>query len=480
MSAGEADFGLEISRGVLAKFTMAIIGFAGSVVFARLLGPGGYGAFYIVLTLVNILDNPVTGWGMACKKRISEANFPTAEALGSGLIGAGLLPIAIIPIVYVGNEVTELYDLTGLFVPFSVLFVTICFFAATNRILSARSNFAAADWSDTLRSLFTTPLQLALVLLGFETAGMVYGLAIATLLTLPYVLYRIDVAPVLPSRESLASISSYAKFSVPNGFIGTAQSRFDILLLGAVLTSSAVGNYQVSMQLTLAGTFIGAVASKGLMARVSDHWSRDDRDAVIDDVTNSLGFTSILAIPVFFGSAAMPNSLLVTVFGSEYAGIGSVLVGLALFRAIRMQSSQLKSTVAGLNRPDINTRISAVVLVLNVGLGYALLLEYGIIGVVIATVVSEIVQYGFLAYVVKQRLPEIPLFTRPLLHQTLVGVVMFAVVDRLHTIVGVSWWGELALLIGIGGAIYFVGLTVLSEPFRVTVRGVLFDLRNNL
>lgn len=480
MSAGEADFGLEISRGVLAKFTMAIIGFAGSIVFARLLGPGGYGAFYIVLTLVNILDNPVTGWGIACKKRISEADFPTAEALGSGLIGAAILPLVIIPIVYVGNHVTGLYNLRGLFVPFSVLFVAICFFAATNRILSARSNFAAAEWSDTLRSLFTTPLQLALVLIGLETAGMVYGLAIATLLTLPYVLYRIDVAPVLPSRESLGSIASYAKYSVPNGFIGTAQSNFDILLLGAVLTSSAVGSYQVAMQLTLAGTFIGAVTSKGLMARVSDHWSRGNRDAVIDDVTNSLGFTSILAIPIFFGAAAMPNSLLVTVFGSQYAGIGSVLVGLALFRVIKMQSRQLTSTVAGLNRPDINTRISAVVLVLNVGLGYILLLEYSIIGVVVATVVSEIVQYGALGYVIKQHLPNVPLFTRPLRHQLLAGTVMFAIVDRFHAVIGVSWWGELGFLIGIGGVVYFITLTALSEPFRVTVRGVFLDIRNSI
>ena len=70
MSAGEADFGLEISRGVLAKFAMAGIGFVGSVVFARVLGPGGYGLFYLILTLVNVLDNPVTGWGVACKKRI--------------------------------------------------------------------------------------------------------------------------------------------------------------------------------------------------------------------------------------------------------------------------------------------------------------------------------------------------------------------------------------------------------------------------
>jgi len=475
MSAAEADFGLEISRGVLAKFVMAAIGFAGSVVFARVLGPSGYGAFYVVLTLVHILDNPVTGWGIACKKRISESGFPTAEALGSGLLGAVILPIAIIPLVYVVNSYSGLYDLQGLFVPFSVLFVAICLFAATNRILSARSNFAASDWSDTLRSLFTTPLQLGFVLLGFGTAGMVYGLTIATALTVPYVLYRVGVKPAWPSRKSLSRIATYAKYSVPNGFIGTAQSRFDILLLGAILTSSAVGDYQVSMQLTLAGTFIGAVTSKGLMARVSENWSENNESDVVDDLTNALGYASIIAIPIFFGATAMPNDLLVTIFGSQYSGVGSVLIGLSLFRAIRVQSSQLGSTVNGLDRPDVNTRISSIILILNIGLGYILLLEFGIIGVVVATVFSEMMRYGALAWTVKQYLPHVPLFSRPLRHQLLAGAVMFVVVDRLHAVIGVSWWGELVSLIGLGGIVYFVVLTAISRSFRATVRGILSD-----
>lgn len=475
MSAGEADFGVEISRGVLAKSTMAAIGFIGSVVFARVLGPNGYGAFYVVLTLVNVLNNPVTGWGEACKKRISESNFPTEEALGSGIIGAIAIPLAVLPVMYVVHEYAGVYDLDGLLIPFSVLFTAVCFFAVTNRILSARSNFSAAEWADTLRSLFTTPLQLILVLSGLGTVGMVYGLTIATAMTVPYVLYRIGLKPVRPSKESLRSITTYAKYSIPNGFIGTTQSRMDILLLGALISSSAVGYYQVSLQLTMVGTFIGGVTSMGLMARVSDHWSRNNTAAVINDVTNSLGYSSLLAIPIFFGAAAMPNDLLVTVFGSQYTGIGLVLIGIALFRILNLQSSQLSSTVAGLDRPDINTRIGVVTLVLNIGLGYVLLLKYGTLGVVAATIISEVLRYAALAYAIKQCLPRVPLFARPLRHQLVAGSLMFVVVDRLHAAIGVSWSGELLGLIGLGGVVYFTALTVISESFRVTAQGVLSD-----
>lgn len=478
MSIGEGDFGLEISKGVLAKFAMAAIGFVGSIVFARVLGPSGYGTFYVIHTLVNVLDNPVTGWGDACKKRLSEAGFPTTEALGSGLLGAAATSLIVVFGVFLIHRLTDVYDLSGLLIPFGVLFTAICFFAVTNRILSARSNFSAAEWADTLRSLFTTPLQLLFVLMGLGVAGMVYGLTIATLLTVPYVLYRIGVSPALPSWGSLTSIGEYAKYSIPNGFINTTQSRIDILLLGAFVSSSAVGDYQVSMQLTMAGTFIGGVASMGLMARVSDHWSRNKQANVIEDVRNSLGYASVLAIPIFFGAAAMPNDLLVTIFGSQYTGVGSILVGLAFFRMLSMQSSQLKSTIAGLDRPDVNTRIGVLVLVLNVGLGYVLLLKYGILGVVAATIISEIVRYVGLAYALKQYLPEVPLFARPLRHQILAGLVMFSLVDPLHAAIGVSWWGELGFLVGLGGAIYFTMLTVISESFRVTIRGILADTRH--
>lgn len=477
MSAGEADFGVEISRGLVAKFLMAAVGFAGSVVFARVLGPGGYGAFYLVQTLVSVLDNPATGWGAACKKRVSEAGFPASEALGSALAAAVVVPLVVVPAVYLFQRFTGVFDLSGLLLPFAALFGAMCLFVVTSQVLSARANFSAAEWADTLRSLLTTPLQLALVLAGFGVTGMVYGLAAATALTVPYVLYRVGVRPAVPSRRTLASIGSYAKFSVPNGFLGTAKSRVDILLLGALVSSAAVADYQVSMQLTMAGAFVGTASSAGLMARVSDYRSRGDSEAIVEDVTNALGYASVLSVPIFFGAAAMPGDLLVTVFGPQYAGVGPVLVGLSLFRALNAQSRQLESAISGLDRPDVNTRVGALALVSNVALGYVLLLEYGVLGVVAATVVSEVVQYGALAYAVKRQLPDVPLFSRPLRHQLLAGASMFVVVDRLHAAVGVSWWGELAALVGVGGAVYFAVLAAVSRPFRVTVRGILADLR---
>lgn len=479
MSVGDTDFGLEISKGVVAKFFMAALGFVGSIIFARELGPAGYGAFYLVLTLVNVLDNPVTGWGTACKKRLSEADFPIDEALGSGLVAVVASTVVVLPAMYLFVEYVDTFEIREYFIPFCVLYVTISLFAVTQRMLSGRANFSSAQWADTLRSGFTLPAQLLLVVaVGLGAVGMVYGLAAATILTVPYVLYRIDVRPTLPTRETLTSIANYARFSVVNGFIGTAQSRVDILLLGALLaTTDAVGYYEVALKLTVPALFIADVTSSGLLGRVSNILSRGD--PVDEDVTNALAYAGLLATPIFFGALAIPGPLLVTIYGGAFQTAVPFLAGLALYRLLSTQASQLSSVVAGLDKPDVNMWIGAGALVINVVLGYALLRAIGPVGVVVATIVSECLKYLAAAYIVKRELPAVRLVPRPLLQQLGAGVVMYIIVEQLYQMTGVRSWVDLGLLITVGGATYFTVLVIVSWELRRTVRGIIHDALAN-
>lgn len=475
MSVGDVDFGLEVSKGVVAKFVMAALGFVGSIIFARELGPAGYGAFYLVLTLVNVLNNPITGWGTACKKRLSEADFPTDEALGSGLFTVLASAAVVLPGMYLFVEYADVFGVQKYFVPFCVLYICVSLFAVTNRMLSGRANFSSAQWADTLRSGFTLPMQLILVIgLGFGAVGMVYGLAGATILTVPYVLYRIGVRPAFPSRETILSITNYAKFSVLNGFIGTAQSRVDVLLLGALIASTdAIGYYEVALMMTLPAIFIADVTASGLLGRVSNLVSRGK--PVEDDISNALAYAGILATPIFFGALAIPEPLLVTIYGGPFRAAVPFLAGLALFRLLSTQTNPLTSVVAGLDKPDVNMWLSGAVLALNILFGYVLLRAIGPIGVVIATIVSEFLKYIGSAYVVKRNLPGVQLIPRPLLEQLGAGAVMYIVVEQSYHITGVRSWIDLGLLLAFGGVTYFAILFVVSKELRFTVRGILSD-----
>lgn len=475
MSIGDTEFGLEILRGVAAKFAMAALGFVGSILFARELGPSGYGAFYLILTLVNVLDNPVTGWANACKKRLTETEFPVAEALGSGLLGVLASIVVVLPGMFLFVEFTDVFEIRGLFVPFCALYVCISLFEVAHRILSGRANFSSAEWADTLRSVFTLPLQVLLaIILSLGAAGMVYGLAAATFLTFPYLLYRIGIHPSLPTRESAHRIGEYAKFSIPTGFIGTAQSRVDVLLLGVLLaTTNAVGYYEVALKLTMPAGFIAGVTSSGLLGRVSNLLSRGD--SVEQDVTNALAYAGLLATPIFFGALAIPEPLLVTIYGGEFRAAAAFLAGLALFRLLSTQVNQLTSVVAGLNRPDVNMWISAASLLLNVCLGYALFRIIGPVGIVVATIASECLKYLLSAYFVKREIPGVRLIPRPLVEQLGAGVLMYVVVERTYLILGVRSWVDLGIILAIGGTTYFAVLVTISRELRQTARGILMD-----
>ena len=95
MGIGDADFGVQVGIGFLGRLVAAVVAFLGSIVLARALGPSDYGTFYLLLSIVAFLDNPVTGWAEGCRKRLTEVDFPSGEALGSLIAGMRLASVAV-------------------------------------------------------------------------------------------------------------------------------------------------------------------------------------------------------------------------------------------------------------------------------------------------------------------------------------------------------------------------------------------------
>ncbi len=474
--ATTVSLGGETVKATVAKFTMAAIGFLGTVVFARILGPTGFGGYYLLFSLVKLGDRAVNGWGAAIMKRYSEADAPERELVGGQLLFT-LAWVAVTALVSL-LAATWLVSYTGLPeapVLFVVLMAAVALYEPIDGIVQARGLIGASMWVDTFRSLLTFPLQLGLVLLGLGAAGMAYGLAAATFLSLPPLWYFVRTQPTIPTRGTVENLWAYAKYSIPNSFLGQAYDRFDIVLLGFLLAPAAAGQYEVALKLTVPATFVMLAAQSGLMARVSRLHSQGK--AVSVDVSNTLAFSSILAIPMCFGAVAMPELLVVTFFGPEYADAATLLVGLALFQVVSTQSGPLTSAIGGIDRPEVNTRISALTLAINVALGVALTIVYGAVGVVVATVVAETIRYVLSVRVIKRELPDVVLFPRTLLEQVAAAVVMFVVVLALLDAVSVDRWYHLLAIVSVGGTVYGATLLAISRKLRVTIRGILENSR---
>lgn len=474
VSIKDADFGVQIGIGFLGRVVMALVAFAGSIVLARALGPAGYGAFYLLMAVVQFLDNPVTGWATACRKRLTETDFPPGEAVGSTILGVVTASAVVFAVAWLASPyITSYTGARDTWLYLGVLFATVVSFRASIEVLKATKRFGVSTWVEASRDTLRVAVQITLILSGFGVAGMVGGMALANFALAPVVLYLVGTAPAIPSRVALRDIWQFAKSSIPTGFVGTAQQRMDVILLGLLVGTEMVGNYEIALKMTIPAMFVAGVAQDGLMGRISDLRSRGE--SFVTDVQSNLAYASIVGVPLFFGAFVLARPVVVTIYSNQFAGAAPFLVGLALFRLLRTQKAILVSTINGLDRPDLNLKISTVVFAINLTLGVALLYVIGPIGVVVATVVSELLGYGIRGYIVRSLVPAVSLLPRPLLEQLLSGAVMGTLVYAGREMLPLATWPYVALLVGLGCVCYFAVLLTLSTPLRATVLAVAED-----
>lgn len=472
--AGDMNLGLESLKGFAGKILQAVLGFAGTIIFARILGRTDFGGFYFLLSLVFIADRPLRGFGQAVEKRYFEVGAQKSEIVGGAVV------LTAVTVSVVGGVVFSLRDLlvteTNLEqapLVFMALFVAVGVFFPTQKMLGGEGWISKQTWNDTLRSVLTLPLQLAFVFAGFGAAGMGYGLAAATLLIVPVALYFLRVRPTVPSRATLAALWAYARYSTVAAFVGKAYDRFDVLLLGTLLTAGAVGDYEVAFKLTIPATFLAGVIGSGLTPKVSNRHSKGQ--GVAHDMTNAVSYASILSIPLFFGALAIPEPLIVTAYGRKYAGAAAFLVGLALYQLVHTQTLMYQHALSGLDLPEVRMRVNALTLGFNVIAGVALLTYVGAIGVVVATVFAETVRYLVSMTAVTRRVENLDVLPRTLFEQAFGGIVMFAVVEAAQRAIPVASWLNLGLLIGLGVITYGTVLLTVSPGLRLTLSSVYRD-----
>jgi O-antigen/teichoic acid export membrane protein len=315
------------------------------------------------------------------------------------------------------------------------------------------------------RDILRVGLQILFVYTVGDVFGMVFGMFAANIL-IASILLQFDIS--LPSWESLRSIFSYAKHASVEGLVGTVLSKMDILLLGWFATDAIVGNYQVALNLSMPALALASVIGAGVLNQVSyDDSVKEDSSITIQ---HALNYASLLALPIFVGSVVFGEVVVVTVYSSQYQIAGTFIAGLCAYRLFDTQNSILTSVIDGVDRPDLNLRISTIVLIVNLGLGLILFFSYGPIGFVIATVVASSLRFGLSYWYVDQWF-DVTIFSRQIATQSLASILMAVVVLLLKNLLTLTL-SIIILILGIAGIVYFLALFTISNGFRGLVTDV--------
>jgi O-antigen/teichoic acid export membrane protein len=468
--------GRETAVALLAKLFLTATGFLGFVYFGQTLGPAGVGLYYFVLAVAKFLVQGIGGVSNAVKKRVAEVGADVERYLGLGLLLLGSFTSLLLLGVYLLEGVirAELGPVRYAYGGVAIV-GSLGLFSLTNRVYAGIGKPGASFWVDTLRSVLTLGGQVALITMGYGAFGLMGGLVGATLLTGLFGFILIGVRPRLPTRETVRSTLSFARWSVPNALVDNLYTRMDPMILGFLAGSTVVGYYEAAIRVTMPATLVAISIGDSLVVKASGLSSLGE--GVQHDLHNAMSYVGLIAAPLFLGALALPpETLLVYLLGQDFAPAWPALIGLALFQVFNAYKMPFEAVLDGMNRPDLRFRVSSLTVLIHLPLVYALGVTYGLLGVVAATIIAEAVR--FLAYqAVARSVFDQFILTRPMVEQWISAGVMFSVVSAAADwIAPVGGWLELIALLSIGAGVYFGVLAIISHHFRATAWAVLSDV----
>jgi O-antigen/teichoic acid export membrane protein len=474
------SLGREALLALGSKVLMAVVGFGGYFLFTFLIGREGMGNYEAVLAAAFVLAQIPAGVGTAVKKRVSEVEVEPPEFLGAGLVAHAVFTVLLVAVyLLVEPWAADYFGSRDLAFGVVLVVFSLGLFNVTNRFYSGTGHPAASSWADALRSVLTFAAQLLLVWLGLSTFGLVAGLVAATFVTGVVSAVAARVTPAIPTGETARAVYEFARWSVPTSLLTNFYSSADVLIIkglaGVALVgpvgASGAGMYGLARRLAVpAGMFAGSirdalsVKSSGVDSAGGD---------VRADLANSLSYTGLVAVPLFFGALALDDALL-RFFDQSYAeGPALAITGMALFQVFNTYRLPFEAVLEGTDRPRTIFRVNVLVLVVHLPLAVALGWRFGLLGVVAATIVAEAMRVVVYQYIAHTAYGGIVL-TRPMGEQVLAGVAMLGVVVGLREyVVSIQSLLWLVVVVGTGAAVYFAFLLAVSAHFRDTLRAVL-------
>lgn len=459
---------------MVGRLLSNLLGFVVNVVLTRTFGPALYGlyAFGNVVVGMALLvtslgaDKSLLRYLPALEDDHETRDEVFGLAAATGLVGSVVVAV---PLFVFAPEVTRLTLDDPQFTPIVRLFTVIIVVKSVTKILT--NAFRGLELmrfrvvvSDVVRPVARLAGVGVAVAAGFSIAGTVGAIGVGMVVTLvvaaALLVRRTDLRPRVTSSKELTR--EFYNYSLPLSLkdAGTfLYRRVDILMVGFFLTSSAVGVYNVAAMLAMflalplsaVGQLFPPVASR--LHTQGDHAELDD---VYGTVTR-WAFTMSLVMAI---GAVVYRTELLSVFGSGFTRGETVL---ALFVAAQLVNNAVGPSGYVLMMTDhqyLNLANQWTLGVLNVGLNYLFIEEFGLVGAALATsivlVLLNVVRLSEVWYF-ERLFPYSLAFVKPVTAGAVAAVVMLAARPFLDGLVLLFAGGALGVA-AYAGALVLLGI----------------------
>jgi O-antigen/teichoic acid export membrane protein len=437
-----------------AAFTAALTAF-----LTRKLGPANYGTLALALSVTGLIARPAAGGtSQAAARFVAERHGDTARIVGvlgmalrTRFLTAAGIAVALFAL---AGPISDLYHVPEMVWPLRG--AAIAFFGQS-LMTFGRSIFIALRWASggfTLvvsESAMEFSATVTLVLLGGGVTGAAFGRAVGYvfggLLGIVMIGRFLGRSPLFgtgPSPVGRREFVNYAGVMLIVSTAGAAFSSMDALLIGAFLSTAAVGIYSAPLRLTAFLAYPGQALAQGVAPRMARH---PDDPPNVDALTRGLRYMVIVQAGLVAFLLVWAEPVVRLALGSQFLDSAEVLRALAPYVFLSGLSTMvvLPLNYAGEGRRRIPIAIATV------GLGAAvdvvLIPKIGILGAAVGTDVAYTLYVGGHMWL-SHRLLGLSL--RPLMATT---VRSFAAAGAMATILALFGTGELSALEWVGGLV---------------------------
>jgi O-antigen/teichoic acid export membrane protein len=378
----------------LAQGLFVLAGYILNVVLARYLGPGAYGVYGIVVSLLTIVNLMQTqGVPQALSRAIAggsdEAAAWRAALHVQTVASAGGFVLLAVSAPILASVLDDERLLSGLLIA-ALAVPSYALFATLGGVLNGRRDFARQARMNAVYAAARVVCVLGLALM-FQFGGAIAGYAIAPL---------IAFAAVFSSRprgDGKAPFDWHAlvRFALPNIGLAlalTAIMSVDLLFVkGIVPDDATAGVYAAAQNAARLTYFVIIPAGIVLFPAMAEAMASGDkprqRILVGDGIEGAVAV--VLWIVAVMAGARVP--LLDLLFGPAYEGAATAFELLAPALGCIALAYTLASLLTGSGHPHPPMRVAAAALALQLAIEYPLTSAYGMSGAALGTLIASTV-----------------------------------------------------------------------------------------
>jgi O-antigen/teichoic acid export membrane protein len=400
-----------------------LFAFLMTVVVTRGLGARGAGAFFEAVGLFTILSNSVRlGADTGLVRGVS-----ARQALGATHELRRLVRVALGPVLLVGilvaaatwalgpllarvflhgvapDEGTDAIRLLAIFLP--LVAVTIVALSGTRGFGTMLPYAAIENFGKPLARLVLVALVVAIGL-GSVAALVAWAVPIAAgfvaaLWVLLHLVRRAEARAAEPGQPSQAGpaepapgtrqlAAQFWRFAAPRGLAGIFQVTvlwLDVLLVGALRSTSEAGVYAAASKLAMVGTLATEAVRIAIAPQISGLLARGEQARAEGLYQVATWWIMTLCWPLYLGLVVF-GPVVLRIFGAEFVAGGTALLILSLAMLVDLSTGNVTVMLLMGGKSSWNLLNALGALVLNVGLNLLLVPRVGIAGAALAWAAS--------------------------------------------------------------------------------------------